>query len=188
MDTLVAWAVASHGGARAMRRCALDLWPAPGRPLVSVARPCSGDAGCRGHGWRGGHGRGLQHPTCRAHRVGVERRGACLPLWKRWGAGTRGEAETREVCARVSAPLVSCLWLVCLCPCRFPEDDGVHTGLSLMFCFASARAFCLLPNARRQARLEAGARYERALEAVACTPLFGQDSTPEIRKSGSFAF
>jgi hypothetical protein len=26
------------------------------------------------------------------------------------------------------------------------------------------------PNARRQARLEAGARHERTLEAVACTP------------------
>jgi hypothetical protein len=31
----------------------------------------------------------------------------------------------------------------------------------------------LAPNARRQARLEAGARYERTLEAVACTRLFG---------------
>ena len=29
------------------------------------------------------------------------------------------------------------------------------------------------PNAGRQARLEAGARYERTLAAVACTPLFG---------------
>jgi len=33
----------------------------------------------------------------------------------------------------------------------------------------------LLPphNGGRQARLEAGARYERTLEAVACTPLLG---------------
>ena len=30
-----------------------------------------------------------------------------------------------------------------------------------------------LPNARGQARLKAGARHERTLEAVACTPLFG---------------
>jgi len=31
----------------------------------------------------------------------------------------------------------------------------------------------LTPNAGRQARLKAGARYERTLAAVACTPLFG---------------
>src|SRR5262245_29106065 len=29
------------------------------------------------------------------------------------------------------------------------------------------------PNARRQARLKAGATQERTLEAVACTPMFG---------------
>jgi hypothetical protein len=29
------------------------------------------------------------------------------------------------------------------------------------------------PNARRELRLEAGARYERTLEAVSSTPLFG---------------
>jgi hypothetical protein len=39
-------------------------------------------------------------------------------------------------------------------------------------------------NATRQARRAAGATQERTLETVACTPLFGQDSTAEIRKSG----
>jgi len=40
-----------------------------------------------------------------------------------------------------------------------------------MFLFCLARAFCPLPNARGQARRTAGARHERTLFAVACTPL-----------------
>ncbi len=48
-------------------------------------------------------------------------------------------------------------------------------------------SFKLPPNASTHLLLKAGARHEWTLEAVACTPVFGQDSTPEMRKSGSFA-
>jgi len=39
------------------------------------------------------------------------------------------------------------------------------------------------PNATRQARLKAGARDERALEAVACTRLFGTAPAPGDRET-----
>ena len=42
----------------------------------------------------------------------------------------------------------------------------------------------LTPNAGRQAPLEAAARHERRLEAVACTPLFGR-VTPQDTSAGT---
>jgi hypothetical protein len=45
----------------------------------------------------------------------------------------------------------------------------VSVGLSLGFSSAP-----LVPNARLELRLEAGARHERTLEAVSSRPLFGR--------------
>ena len=47
-------------------------------------------------------------------------------------------------------------------------------------------------SAARQARLEAGARYERTLEAVGCTPWFGialaKEHTPNMYSPFLMAF
>jgi hypothetical protein len=51
-----------------------------------------------------------------------------------------------------------------------------HRCRTFMNRYAKRKELTLhIPNATRQARLKAGARDERALEAVACTRLFGLD-------------
>jgi hypothetical protein len=65
----------------------------------------------------------------------------------------------------------------------FPTIRVAHDGPPLSFSFANgSKADVLLqnyepPNARRELQLEAGARHERTLEAVACTPSFGAGVT-----------
>ena len=63
---------------------------------------------------------------------------------------------------------------------KAPRMVGMHiSGLDpvLICCLPPTRCYCMAstpchrPNARRQARREAGA--QRTLEAVACMPLFG---------------
>jgi hypothetical protein len=77
------------------------------------------------------------------------------------GATVRTAAATVQAITWASPMLLPCS-PACL-------DDGSAT---------------LAPNAGAQARLEAGARHERTLAAVACTRLLGPDSASKTQKAG----
>ena len=59
--------------------------------------------------------------------------------------------------------------------------DPYHSG-ALLHCASHRR-----DNATRQARLKVGARHERTLEAVACTPLIMIEASSSVYPGGMLA-